>query len=575
MHSALQPGTSNQPIAGQTTYLGTRIPYCRAGQPSPRLLMAASGAAEKASRLIVDPLTGDDPAEVGRYRLHARLGAGGMGTVYLALTPGGRPVALKMVRPELADNADFRARFRQEVDAARRVHGLYTAQVLDADPDGDPPWLVTAFVPGLTLQEGVRRHGPLPVDTVLILMAGVAEALEMIHAAGVVHRDLKPSNVLLAPDGPRVIDFGIARAAETSPLTGSGIRIGSPHYMAPEQVADKPVSPAADVFALGSLATFAVLGRSPFGEGDALPVMYRVLHQPADLSGCPSPVRAIIERCLANNPAERPTAAEVISLCRAVTAGRTRQIAQPWLQPAVAAVGGHAADAAPAADGLSAERLAAAVGPAAAVVGPAAAGPAAGDGVPAGVMTRHQPPQPSVWTAPAPAINGRPPKRRRHRLRAAVLTLSLAAVCLVALLVAAGAWLISGSNSAGPPSGRHSPGSPASASPPASWLTGTWIGAANQPTGVVTHWTAELTFPRSGRVGTFRFPSLGCSGTLIVTRSTRTTASVDEELTQNPRQVCVARGLMQLTRSGTNGMTMTWQDASNRSNVATGYLKPR
>lgn len=238
-----------------------------------------------------------------------------MGTVYLALTPGGRPVALKMVRPELADNADFRARFRQEVDAARRVHGIYTAQVLDADPDGDPPWLVTAFVPGLTLQEGVTRHGPLPVDTVLILMAGVAEALEMIHAAGVVHRDLKPSNVLLAPDGPRVIDFGIARAAETSPLTGSGIRIGSPHYMAPEQVADKPVSAAADVFALGSLATFAVLGRSPFGEGDALPVMYRVLHQPADLSGCPSPLRAIVERCLAKNPAERPTAAEVISLC--------------------------------------------------------------------------------------------------------------------------------------------------------------------------------------------------------------------------------------------------------------------
>ncbi len=285
----------------------------------------------------VEPLTSDDPAEVGRYRVHARLGAGGMGAVYLAFTPGGRPVALKMIRPELAENADFRNRFRQEVDAARRVHGLYTAQVLDADPEASPPWLVTAYVPGLSLQDGVSRHGPLPVDTVLVLMAGVAEALEVIHAAGVIHRDLKPSNVLLAPDGPRVIDFGIARAAETSPLTGSGIRIGSPHYMAPEQVADAPVGPAADVFALGSLAAYAVLGRSPFGEGDALPVMYRVLHEPADLSGCPSPLRAIIERCLSKAPADRPTPAEVISWCRTVTAGRTRQIAQPWLPPGVAA----------------------------------------------------------------------------------------------------------------------------------------------------------------------------------------------------------------------------------------------
>jgi serine/threonine protein kinase len=151
-----------------------------------------------------------------------------MGTVYLAFTPGGRPVALKAMRPELAANAAFRDRFRQEADAARRVHGLYTAQVLDADPDADPPWLVTTFVPGPSLQEAVGRYGSLPVDTVLVLMAGVAEALEVIHAAGVVHRDLKPSNVVLAPDGPRVIDFGIARAADVSPLTGGGFRIGSP-----------------------------------------------------------------------------------------------------------------------------------------------------------------------------------------------------------------------------------------------------------------------------------------------------------------------------------------------------------
>jgi serine/threonine protein kinase len=183
----------------------------------------------------VEPLTRDDPSQVGRYRVHARLGAGGMGTVYLAFTPGGRPVAVKMIRPELAGNPDFRTRFRHEVDAARGVHGLYTAQVLDADPDASPPWLVTAFVPGLSLQDGVSKHGPLPVDTVLVLMAGVAEALQVIHGAGVVHRDLKPSNVVLAPDGPRVIDFGIARAADAGALTGGGFRIGSPQYMAPSR----------------------------------------------------------------------------------------------------------------------------------------------------------------------------------------------------------------------------------------------------------------------------------------------------------------------------------------------------
>ena len=286
----------------------------------------------------MEPLTSDDPAEVASYRLHARLGAGGMGRVYLAFTPGGRPVALKMVRPELGDDRDFRIRFRQELDAARRVNGLYTAQVLDADPAATPPWLVTAYVPGPSLQEAVSRYGPMPVDTVLLLMAGVAEALQVIHAAGVVHRDLKPSNVLLAPDGPRVIDFGISRAAETTPLTRSGLRIGSPDYMAPEQVANRPVSAAADVFALGSLAAYAVQGRPPFGAGNLVAILYRVVHEPADLSGCPSPLRGIIEQCLAKDEAERPAPAEIISCCRARTAGRTRQIAQPWLPPAVAAV---------------------------------------------------------------------------------------------------------------------------------------------------------------------------------------------------------------------------------------------
>jgi predicted Ser/Thr protein kinase len=274
----------------------------------------------------MQPLTSNDPTEIGGYRLRGRLGAGGMGRVYLASTPAGRPVALKVVRPELSEDQVFRARFRQEIQAARRVHGLYTAQVLDADPAADPPWLVTAYVPGPSLQEAVAGHGPMPEAMTFRLVAGVAEALQAIHSAGVVHRDLKPSNVLLAPDGPRVIDFGIARALEATSLTRSGMMVGSPQFMAPEQILDKPVTPAIDVFALGSLAAYAVLGRPPFGEGHAAAVSYRVLHEAPDLGGCPAQLRPLIERCLRKDPAARPAPGQILEYCLA----RTGAAAGPW-----------------------------------------------------------------------------------------------------------------------------------------------------------------------------------------------------------------------------------------------------
>jgi serine/threonine protein kinase len=285
----------------------------------------------------MESLAGDDPAEIGGYRLGARLGAGGMGRVYLAFTAGGRPVALKIVRPEFGDDADFRDRFRHEVTAARRVHGLYTAQVLDADPDARPPWLVTAYVPGSSLQQAVAEHGPLPPDTVLLLMAGIAEALQVIHAAGLVHRDLKPSNVLLAADGPRVIDFGIARAADATSMTQTGVAIGSPGFMAPEQAEGLPVTSAVDVFALGSVAAYAVLGRTPFGTGNDAAMLYRIVHRPPDLAGCPPSLRDLIERCLAKVPAQRPSPGQLIDECRARTAGQTLQIARTWLPAAVSA----------------------------------------------------------------------------------------------------------------------------------------------------------------------------------------------------------------------------------------------
>ena len=271
--------------------------------------------------MLVQPLASDDPAEIGGYRLRARLGAGGMGRVYLASTPAGRSVALKVVRPELSDDQDFRARFQHEIQAARRVHGLYTAQLLDADPTATPPWLVTAYVPGPSLQQAVTENGPMPEAMVFRLIAGVAEALQAIHAAGVVHRDLKPSNVLLAPDGPRVIDFGIARALEATALTRSGMMVGSPQFMAPEQILDQPVTPAIDVFALGSLAAYAVRGRPPFGEGHSAAVSYRVLHEPPGLDGCPPQLRALIERCLRKEAGARPAPGEILEFCLARTAG--------------------------------------------------------------------------------------------------------------------------------------------------------------------------------------------------------------------------------------------------------------
>ncbi|KUO06108.1 serine/threonine-protein kinase [Streptomyces caeruleatus] len=265
---------------------------------------------------VFQPLQADDPSVVAGYRLAARLGAGGMGRVYLSHTQGGRPVAIKVVRPELADDPAFRRRFRREVEAARRVRGAYTAELIDADTDGVPPWLATLYVPGPSLTEAVARRGPLPVPAVLWLMAGVAEALQAIHGAGIVHRDLKPSNVLLAADGPRVIDFGISLATDLSSHTATGSTVGTPHFMAPEQAAGGEVTAATDVFALGQTAAFAALGRPLYGEGSAVGVLYRIVHDEPDLSVLPEPLRPLFARCLAAAPEERATLAEVVEWCR-------------------------------------------------------------------------------------------------------------------------------------------------------------------------------------------------------------------------------------------------------------------
>ncbi|MGW1177561.1 serine/threonine-protein kinase [Kitasatospora sp. NPDC002543] len=281
---------------------------------------------------VFQELAPDDPREVGGHLLAARLGAGGMGRVYLSYTPGGRPVALKVVRPELAEDPEFRARFAQEVASARRIHGLFTAQVVDAGVDAATPWLATTYVPGPSLQQVVQRFGPLPERTVLLLVAGIAEALQAVHASGVVHRDLKPGNVLIAPDGPRVIDFGIARAADAAALTGTGLRIGSPAYMAPEQAMGRAATPATDVYALGALAVHVAGGAPPFGDGPDPATLYRTVHEEPDLGPVPDGLRALLLHCLAKRPEDRPTTAEVIAAARSHPAvGGQLRFGDDWL----------------------------------------------------------------------------------------------------------------------------------------------------------------------------------------------------------------------------------------------------
>ncbi|MBT2443471.1 PQQ-binding-like beta-propeller repeat protein [Streptomyces sp. ISL-36] len=256
----------------------------------------------------------EEPEYAGAYRLQACLGAGGMGVVHLASSASGLRLAVKVVHGQYAEDPEFRARFRQEVAAARRVSGAFTAPVVDADPDAVRPWMATLYVPGPTLADQVKRNGPLAPAELRRLTAGLAEALRDIHRAGVVHRDLKPSNVLLTDTGPKVIDFGISRPLDSDLHTETGKLIGSPPFMAPEQFQrPREVGPAADVFALGSVLVHAATGHGPFDSDSPYIVAYQVVHDEPDLTGVPAELAPLVARCLAKEPAERPTPAEIMA----------------------------------------------------------------------------------------------------------------------------------------------------------------------------------------------------------------------------------------------------------------------
>ncbi|MFI7498163.1 serine/threonine-protein kinase [Streptomyces sp. NPDC049687] len=261
--------------------------------------------------------------------MSAFLGQGGMGSVYLARSRGGRSVAVKVIRPELAREPSFRSRFAREISAAKAVNGAYTAPVVDADTDCDQPWLATVFVPGPSLWEAVRVGGAFTFDRVCQLGAGLAEALADIHKTGIVHRDLKPQNVLMSADGPRVIDFGIAHVTDLPPLTDPDALLGTPRFMSPEQITGGALSPASDVFSLGLVLAFAASDQGPFGSGSNAQLLYRIVHTEPDVSALPQGLRLLVAACLAKRPDRRPTPAELLDAL-----GTREEPAPPTVPPA-------------------------------------------------------------------------------------------------------------------------------------------------------------------------------------------------------------------------------------------------
>jgi Protein kinase domain len=476
---------------------------------------------------VVEDLQPGDPPKIGPYRLVGRLGQGGMGQVFLGVSPGGRPVAVKFIRPDLAADPRFRVRFGREVAAARRVSGMFTAMVVDADVDGPVAWLATAYVPGPSLSEAVESHGPLPEASLLALAAGLAESLIAIHAAGVIHRDLKPSNVLLAEDGPRVIDFGISRAAaESTALTQTGLVVGSPGFMSPEQAMGGAVGPSSDIFTLGAVLAFAATGQGPFGTGTTVTLLYRVVHGSPDLEQVPPAVRPLIERCLAKNPAQRPTADELLAEAGALQVGGswlpesiTRTfVRDPGLGPTAASAGaglaglglGYAAATSPAPESGQAPSPDA-VATQTTALGSASYAPAASDSA---ATTPGIAPPPPGGTQHQPAAagtggGGRP--RPRHRfLRPLVLGWVAGAVFAIS-----GATAFAVTSFAGePPAPHQSPAAQISAVPAGASQT---TSGAPASAGATTR--AAATHPASGSVSSSAFTSASASASGAASRS--------------------------------------------------------
>ncbi|MEV6178283.1 protein kinase [Streptomyces sp. NPDC052015] len=511
----------------------------------------------------MDELRPGDPQTVGQYRLLGRLGSGGMGRVYLGRSAQGRTVAVKLVHGELAVDPEFRQRFRREVEAARRVVGEWTAAVVAADTEAAVPWVATAYVPALTLHEAVERHGSLPEESVWALAFGLARALETIHGCGLVHRDLKPSNVLVGLDGPRVIDFGIARAADGEGLTRTGMVVGTPGFLSPEQVNGVPVTGASDVFCLGAVLTFAATGRSPFagtGQGPAAG-MVAVVSEPPVLDGITGSLRDLVENCLAKDPALRPTPARIAEAAEAAGYGRSR----PWLPPELLDhLGRHAArllqlETPPptTVDGAAGQPEAywatqtatprpghPAPGPPRPLTSPPAgtpqphlAFPPAGTPQPGPLRPAAGPPHhphPAHPWGNAATTPGGPPVRPGRTGRSGRNAVLLVAALVVGGLVAVNLVNDGSSSSGGKDSPTASGIADGSGSAPSSFrYEGTWRGTVTQ--GASNTYPVKAVY-KGGKVGetvaTVDYPTLDCGGTWVLVSQTDQGAEVEERITK-------------------------------------------
>ncbi|MFC8063618.1 protein kinase [Streptomyces sp. NPDC057293] len=541
------------------------------------------------------PLDVDEPTAVGPYRLLGRLGSGGMGRVYLGRSAGGRTVAVKIVHPHFALDEEFRARFRREVDAARRVGAAWTAPVLDADPEARVPWVATAYAAGPSLTAAVADGGPLPVHSVRALGAGLGEALAAVHELGLVHRDVKPSNVLLTLDGPLLIDFGIARAVGgtsrtesgegTASLTSTGVSVGSPGYMSPEQILGKGVTGAADVFSLGAVLAFAATGTPPFPGDSSAALLYKVVHEEPRLDALDGDLRDLVAACLAKDPAARPAPGEVAR--RLAPEGAARLVSGGWLpgalvervsRSAVQLLNLEAADAS-------------APGPVSGPVGfsspsvgaPDANGGAADPGVfgPAPVM-----PTPTAANVPGPRDGDRPPSPAPGKLSVSVAATSTREgegrrgrriSCTVALAVAGAMAAVTvgsvfvldllpggGSDDNADDGGRNpsatapsEPGSDGGGRPVPGRYLGTWEGQAVAVEGNLPLGTFRLTVHEAAvgaRLGTLRHTDLfggTCDDVLTLKKVTGKQVVASAVGAEGNRDVCnQARHTVLLTPVG-------------------------
>lgn len=518
-----------------------------------------------------------DPTQVGDYRLLRRLGAGGMGRVFLGRSQRGRTVAVKLVHAQLAYDAEFRRRFRAEVAAARQVGGEWTAPVLDADTEADTPWVATGYVAGPTLHEAVTEMGgPLPEQSVWHLASGLARALQSIHGCGLVHRDLKPSNVMLTVNGPRVIDFGVARAAEASVLTRTGAMVGSPGYMSPEQILGSEITGLSDVFSLGLVLAFAATGRQAFGGTDsgAHAIMLRVTEDEPDLEGMPEPLAEFVGRCLAKQPEHRIPLAELVATAEAATADAP---SDAWLPGALMAeLGRHAAALLDLEDAPPPTRV---DNPAPGRVGddvhalPTVHGgrvPAPPPGTPTPVpmppvptpTPSPMPPMPTptprttVTTPPMPPVPGGFPPSGSRASRVGPVLLAFAAVVVIAIVLSVvlpglggkGDRANSGASGAG--SSTNSPkASPAD-------YKGKWTGNVRESDGSL--YSIQVNY-KGGKIGdqvaTVEYPSLACSGRWILTMDTGHSVQVREEITKESSPMnCVDEVDLILTPSGDDAL---------------------